>query len=65
MFLNDSHEMVRSYIDRAGKNYKITTLESSNQEKVYTTSHTPTVPTHKTGRILTLDRSPLSVTDRR
>ena len=32
-FLNDSHETVRSSIDKAGKNYKIITLESRNQEK--------------------------------
>uniref|UniRef100_A0A0E0CBB0 Uncharacterized protein n=4 Tax=Oryza TaxID=4527 RepID=A0A0E0CBB0_9ORYZ len=29
-FLNDSHEMVRSFIDRTEKNYKITTLEGRN-----------------------------------
>ncbi len=31
--LNDLHEMVRSFSDRAEKNYKITALEGRNQEK--------------------------------
>ena len=49
-FLNESHETVRSSIDRAGKNYKITTLEGRNQEKEKnTTTHTPTAPTHNPG----------------
>jgi hypothetical protein len=65
-FLNDSHKTVRSSIDRAGKNYKITPLKCRNQEKGknYTTTHTPTSPTHKPRRRLTPDWPPLSVTDR-
>jgi hypothetical protein len=66
IFLNDSHETVRSSIDRAGKNYKIITLEGHNQEKRKNIPpHTPTAPTHTTRRRLAPDRPPLSVTGRR